>query len=53
MTVRQIRIGMALGAAVSLAGLTDPIPDGSIPLGLLIMIAAIIIGGADGTLPRM
>ena len=52
MTVRQMGIGMALGAAVSLTGLAAPIPNGVIPLGLMMMIAAIFIGGIDGTLPR-
>ena len=52
MTARQIFVGMMLGSAVTALPLFTNAPEIFMSLGPVIMILAMIVGGADGTLPR-
>ena len=53
MTFRQIGVGVTLGMALTLGADFGPLPEPLAVVGLVVTIAAFVLGGADGTLPRM
>lgn len=52
MTFREIAVGSAVGLALAVAAVLTQVPDVLSTVGLVIVLASIAFGGADGTLPR-
>jgi hypothetical protein len=53
MTFRQIGVGSAIGLSMTALAVAGVLPQPFEPLGLVVVIGSMVIGGADGTLPRM
>jgi hypothetical protein len=52
-TFRQIGVGTAIGLSITALALAGVLPQPFEPLGMVVVIGSMVIGGADGTLPRM
>jgi len=52
-TFRQIGVGAAIGLSITALALAGVLPQPFEPVGLVVVIASMVIGGADGKLPVM
>ena len=53
MTLRQIYAGWAIGLTIGLLAVVGVLPQPFEAVGVVVILGSLVLGGADGTIPRM